>query len=1708
MPSFPRSSVVAKLIGLALFGWVTFSNEQAPAFQDPAVAPAAVSYQKEIRPILQSRCWGCHQPADDRGDYIMTRFDDLLTGGASDQAAITPGEPAKSHILELVSPNAEGKVEMPKSGDPLSTAQIDLITRWIAEGANDDSVAETQPFDADHPPTYSTPPVITAIDFSPDGSLMAVNGFHEVLLLSTADWTVSGRLIGLSQRIESVQFSPDGTKLLVTGGLPGQFGEVQIWNVAERKLIASQPITHDSIYGGCWSGDAKFVAFGCADNTVRVLDASSLQQILFQGAHSDWVLDVAFSTDASHIISVGRDMTCKLTEVATNRFIDNVTSITPGVLKGGLAAIARHPQRDEIVVGGSDGVPRVYRIHRLTKRVIGDDANMIRQLPELVGRIHAVDVSKDGRRILAASSLDRQGQLRIYSYDFDTSLPDNIKAINEKVVTSRTPEENAALDAYRVSGIQAIGTFDAGQSGLYAAVFHPSGQFIAAGGDNGEIVLIDTESGQPKHRFIAAPIQATPVPTPVVAATIPANNESATSENAVFTSEQVAELSVEPFAIDLNHPFAECQLVVTARDPNGIEFDVTRAASYTASQQHVAISARGRVTPISDGTDQLTISLAGKSLTVPVTVAHVAESFDANFIRDINPVLCRLGCNAGTCHGSQQGKNGFKLSLRGYDPIADVRSFTDDLRCRRINKASPENSLMLAKSSGAVPHGGGVVMGRDSASFQLLQNWIASGAKLDLATPRVTGIQVTPHHRILQNIGDRQQVRVVATYADGTQRDVTSLAFIESGNTEVLEIDRACIATAKRRGDAPLLVRFEGNYDTAMLTVMGDRTGFAWSDVPVNNRIDELVAAKWKELKIQPSPLCSDTDFLRRVYLDLTGLPPTIEEIRAFLADTRPTEQKRAECIDRLIGCPQYVDYWTNKWSDLLQVNRKYLGPESAAKFREWIHAQVAINKPYDQFVRDVIGASGSNAENPAVDYYKIHRTPSQLMESTTHLFLGIRFNCNKCHDHPFERWTQDQYYQTAAYFAHVSLKEDAAASKGQQIGGTDVEPARPLFEILSDDPGGQVRHDRTGKVTDPQFPYTVDVSLPADAPRRQQIAAWISSPNNPYFARSYANRIWSYLLGTGLIEPVDDIRAGNPASNPELLDYLTQEFVNSGFNTRHLVKTICNSRTYQLAIETNAFNADDTRHYSHAQARRLPAEVLYDAIHSVLGVKPQIPGVAEGVRAVQLPDSGVTVPNGFLTALGRPARESVCECERRSDLPLGPVMALATGPVVATALINESNQLRQLVTNQADDAQLVDELFLRIVNRSPTPAETGEILGVWQGVDADHQQLVAQLQQAQAEFDGARPQLENERLERIRQLEMSLAESDAKLRPDNERRAAERLANIASLEGQVKMASDGLHKKIVDWESSTPPPTTAWSLLEPITLSSKAAARLTTTGDRRILVSETKGPDTYEIALRPAVKRVTSIRLETLTDPSLPNLGPGFPGNGNFVVNEFELYYKADGSVAEWQKVPLRSAVGDFSQEQFDVAEMIDGIISENENGWAVSPRGRAVHWAVFQLQTPIEMTTSGQLRAVIVNQYPNEHQLACFRLSATSDDGDVGLGLPEEFSALLRTPLEHRSDALRKPLREYFLAEDNQLRMLEIQLANARQPLPPNPELVRLQTLLEQARQPLAEPAALTRLKRDVDFSNRQLQNKRLTNAEDLAWALINSPSFLFNR
>ncbi|MEO1999542.1 MAG: DUF1549 domain-containing protein, partial [Planctomycetaceae bacterium] len=1241
----------------------------ASAADDEPRKPAAgetqkVSYHGQIRTILQARCQGCHQPAKSGGGYVMTNFSKLVAGGESETAAIVPGKPADSYLMELITPQ-DGKAEMPKGKPPLKPAELDLIRRWITEGATDDTpVSAHQRFDKDHPPIYTRPPVVTSIDYSPDGQYLAVAGFHEVLLHKADGNGLVARLIGMSERIESVRFSPDGKRLAVTGGLPGQMGEVQIWDVAKRQLTLSVPVTYDTLYGASWSPDGTRIAFGCADNTLRAIDAKTGQQVFYQGAHSDWVFDTVFSVKGTHLVSVGRDRTAKLNDFATQRFIDNITSITPKALKGGIAAVARHPERDEILVGGADGAPKIFQMFRTSKRVIGDNANLVREFPALIGRVFGVDISADGERIVAGSSYDGQGEIHIYAYDFETELPKDLKPIVAKRSAQRTEAERQKLAKFRTKGMKLLAKTRIEDSGIYAVSFSPDAKTVAAAGSDGQIRLVNSENGTVIKTFVPVVVEKTIAGTQRTSHWIPPDVEP----ESLPAKAKLTALTTNPKQVVLSNRYETVQLLVTSLRANGDSIDTTRMVHAQFAKPLATISRGGMLQPLADGETTLTLSLAGQSVVVPVRVEGLGSNPEVNFVQDVAPVLSKLGCNQGICHGAKDGKDGFKLSLRGYDPLFDTRALTDELSSRRVNMASPDNSLMLLKSAGAVPHVGTRLTGPGETPYEIIRRWIANGAKLDTDTPRVSSIELLPKNPVVQTLGTRQQMQVVATYSDGRRLDVTHLAFIDSGNTDIAEVTSGGLATVLRRGEAPILARFEGAYAATTVTAMGDRSGFAWKPMPANNFIDELVYEKLKRVKTLPSGLTDDAEFIRRVYLDLIGLPPSATELRAFLADQRATQVKRRELVGKLVGSQEYVEHWTNKWADLLQVNRKFLGPEGSADFRKWIRKEVSDNTPYNEFAHKILTAAGSNKQNPPASYFKVLRNAQDMMENTTHLFLAVRFNCNKCHDHPFERWTQDQYYETAAYFAQTRLKKDPVSGK-REIGRTAVESGKPLFEIVEDAAKGEIQHARTGAVTAPRFPYESPHDNPAKTTRRQQLAAWITSPHNQYFATSYVNRVWGYLMGVGIIEPIDDIRAGNPPSNPELLNHLTTYFIEQGFDVQKLIQRICESNTYQRSIRTNRWNEDDSINYSHAIARRLPAEVLYDAIHRTMGSITKLPGVPAGTRAAQLPDAGVKLPSGFLATFGRPARESACECERSSGMQLGPIMALVSGPIVGNAI-------------------------------------------------------------------------------------------------------------------------------------------------------------------------------------------------------------------------------------------------------------------------------------------------------------------------------------------------------------------------------------------------------------------------------------------------------
>ena len=1435
----------------------------------------ALSYHKEIKPIFQSNCNGCHQPAKQKGDYLMTEFTALLEGGETGKPAIVPGRPEESYLFSQIKLDAKGNAEMPKGRDakPLHAAEISKIERWIREGAVDDSPeGEGSLFSMENKPAYQKLPLIRTLAHTPDGEHMAQNGFHEVIIAKSGSGQVVARLVGLSERIESIAFSPDGKMLAVAGGKPGAMGEIQIWEWARSKLLLSHSVTYDTLYGVSWSPDGKSVAFGASDNAVRVINASNGLPEVFMAGHNDWVRGTIFSVDGKAVFSVSRDKTVKQTDVATERFVGNVTTHTPGVLNGGQNTIAVRPGKTELLVGGADGKAKLFRQSTKAAPAGGGNPNQIREFKEQMGRIFAVCFNPKGNLCFSGSSLDGKGEVRCFEVD------------SGKQLWSR----------------------EFANSPVYALSVPKNGKELAIGGYDGEIKILAISSGETVRSFSI----------PVLDSNSGQKNKDelfkAFSQTDLIAKESLPEkvevksLSTFPKEVSITSPVEYTQILVEADLGGGRVADVTRMVQWSGIENIGKVDNRGLFTPTKNGNGTLTASLAGKSSEIKISVAGLNKEYHPDFISEVNPVISKLGCNAGTCHGAKDGKNGFKLSLRGYDALYDIRGFTDDMASRRVNMAVPERSLMLLKATGMVPHEGGQLTKDDSRYHRIIKTWIGDGATVDMKARRVREIKLYPQNPVVEEIGATQQFRVVAFYEDGLVRDVTREAFVTSGNGEVAEHDPLSLMTTLRRGEAPILARFEGRYAATTLTVMGDRSGFAWKEPTGNNRIDQLVSQKWKRMKIQPSALASDLDFLRRIYLDLTGLPPSDSKVASFLEDNRPVNKKRNELIDQLIGNDEYVEHWSNKWADMLQVNGKFLGRAGATALREWIENEIKKNTPYDEFAHKVLTASGSNKENPAASYYKILRTPEDTMENTTHLFLATRFNCNKCHDHPFERWTQDQYYEMAAHFAQFKLEKDPAAGK-QTIGKTAVERAKPLYEIVKDVKTGDIKHERTGQVTAPDFPYPAKFEDNASFSRRDRLAAWMTSADNQYFARSYVNRIWGYLFGVGIIEPIDDIRAGNPPSNPELLDYLESEFVSSGFDVQHIIRLICQSRTYQLSVETNKWNEDDQINFSHALPRRLSAETLLDAVYTVTGSQTRFPGVPAGTRAASLPDVGISLPDGFLGTFGRPARETSCECERSGELQLGPIMALVSGPTVNNAISDPKNAISKLAKEELDNRKLIDRLFLRILNRPASEKEINRSLGLFtETIEGDHKTLILQLEEAESKI---KDWLEKE--EEARSL--AIANAQKKLNAYKEETASavkeandKRRARIDSARANLSKFDASLPSRLVKWENDFSSGKSEWSNLNLTNISSKMpGVKFEDQKDGSIFVGGRSAKGVYKISTSSSLNKITGLRIEAMQDGRLPRGGPGrAPNDGNFVLSELEVIARPTKDLKYWKTI------------------------------------------------------------------------------------------------------------------------------------------------------------------------------------------------------------
>lgn len=754
-----------------------------------------------------------------------------------------------------------------------------------------------------------------------------------------------------------------------------------------------------------------------------------------------------------------------------------------------------------------------------------------------------------------------------------------------------------------------------------------------------------------------------------------------------------ADFVVLPGSVDLNGPEAYQQLLAEA-SVDGHQEDWTRAAEWTSSDPNIAkVDQTGMVRPVGDGQAVITAKAQGRAAAITVHVKDAHTPFTWTFRNDVIPVLTKMGCNSGACHGAAAGKNGFKLTLRGYDPDADYDTLTRQSIGRRVSLSEPSHSLMLLKPSFAVPHGGGKRFSTDSLEYRVISEWIAAGAPRPAEMdPQVTGLEVFPAS-VTTKPGGEQQLVVRAKYSDGRLRDVTRWVKFSSSDEGVATVDDF--------GH----VKMNGSGETAVTLYYASRVLYARLGVPYANKvdpsvytkferhnyIDDLVLAKLKALNIAPSGPASDATFIRRAYLDAAGILPTSEEVENFSADKSP--DKRAKLIDALLERDEFVDYWTYKWSDLLLVSSRKLRTNSMWSFYNWIRDSVKRDKPWNKFAYEIFTSSGDTRQNGALNYYVLHKDPIDLTETATQAFMGNRITCARCHNHPLEKWTQKQYYEMVNLFARVGLKNGS--------GPGDI--------VVYAKASGDVNHPRLLKPLPPTPLDGTPMALDATDDRRVHFADWLTSPKNVYFSRSLVNRVWANFMGRGLVESVDDVRATNPASNEELFAALSNDFVKSGYDVKRLIRTIMNSGVYQLSADANAANQMDTRYYSRYFVKRLPAEVLLDVMSQVTGVPTRFGGYPVGTRALQLPD--VQVQSQFLSSFGRPKR-IICDAGERSSEPnIAQALHVINGETLNKKLSDANGYAALAVKLGLSDSRILDHLFLSAFSRYPTESEKQPML-------------------------------------------------------------------------------------------------------------------------------------------------------------------------------------------------------------------------------------------------------------------------------------------------------------------------------------------------------------------------------------------------------------
>ncbi|MCH7226507.1 PSD1 and planctomycete cytochrome C domain-containing protein [Haloferula sp. A504] len=754
----------------------------------------------------------------------------------------------------------------------------------------------------------------------------------------------------------------------------------------------------------------------------------------------------------------------------------------------------------------------------------------------------------------------------------------------------------------------------------------------------------------------------------------------------------IASIEAFPKMVTLETAADFHRVVVIAHMKDAATHDVTRQVRARLADPAIASLTDTRLDPLADGTTTLELEYRGLTTSVPVVVKNAAQPRPVSFQLDVMPVLTSATCNTGSCHGSARGQDGFHLTLYGYDPEGDHFRLTREMAGRRVNLGLPEESLLLTKAIGAVPHTGGKLFDENSPEYQTLLQWIRDGAGYDEGEiPHPTGIEVEPPQLVLKGGDLEMPMTVRATYSDGTDRDVTALSSFSTSNDHAVEIDpRTGTARSKNRGEAFLLARFHTFTEGSQAIVIPREVEYTRPSLPEFNGIDHHVHEKLHRLRLIPSELSTDETFVRRVYIDIIGRVPSVEERAAFLSNK--SADKRAELVEALIARPEFAEMWVMKWAELLQIRTINNGPnqvsyKAALGYHGWLRERIASNTPFNEIARELLASEGGTFDNPPTNFFQIEQDVLKLTENVAQVFMGTRIQCAQCHNHPFDRWTMDDYYGFASFFARVKRKR------------AEDPRERVVFEG-----GGEIRHPVSGENVAPRFLGSTAPAELGRETRRKAVADWLASPDNPWFARNVVNIVWAHFFGVGITDPVDDVRISNPPSNPALLDALARNFTASNYDIRSIVREICNSRTYQLSSRTNATNAGDERNFSRSLIRRMRAEVLLDTISHVTATPNKFKGLPLGSSAVEIADGNTSTY--FLTTFGRAKRATVCSCEVRMEPNLSQALHLLNGDATHRR-IKQSPVVRTRLDAGQEPMEIVRHLYLRALGRDPTARES-----------------------------------------------------------------------------------------------------------------------------------------------------------------------------------------------------------------------------------------------------------------------------------------------------------------------------------------------------------------------------------------------------------------